>query len=189
MPALYKEFIGKSTTSDELISYLRNHNKYTLPLNLVEIIEFLGIKLENDPDFEHITRLGSISKSGAVVKLWYNPIENQLETRKRFTIAHELGHFFLHFATSQEDMSDDAISFNRDDNSDKTEWGANKFAAELLMPTVDVFVQAKIIIHSYKETTGRATQMPKDEFIEKMAKFFIVSQSAMEYRLSALGVL
>jgi len=189
MPALYEEFIGKSTTSDEFISYLKDHNKYTLPLNLVEIIEFLGIKLENDPDFENITRLGSISRSGSVVKLWYNPIENQLETRKRFTIAHELAHFFLHFATSQEDMTDDVISFNRDDNSNKAEWGANKFAANLLMPTVDVFVQAKIFIHDYKKTTEQAAQMPKDEFIEKMARFFIVSQSAMEYRLNTLGVL
>ncbi|MGP1598951.1 ImmA/IrrE family metallo-endopeptidase [Peptoanaerobacter stomatis] len=49
--------------------------------------------------------------------------------RDRFTIAHEIGHFFLH---------DDAnISFARGENIkpyENPEWQANTFAAELLVP-------------------------------------------------------
>jgi Zn-dependent peptidase ImmA (M78 family) len=60
-------------------------------------------------------------------------------TRQRFTIAHELGHLFLH-ANSIDGvhLDRDFRVHRRDSNSslavDKLEIEANRFAAELLMP-------------------------------------------------------
>lgn len=48
--------------------------------------------------------------------------------RNRFTIAHELGHYFLHAEVGAK-----AIRVNRD-GSDRVEWEANWFAAGFLMP-------------------------------------------------------
>jgi hypothetical protein len=49
--------------------------------------------------------------------------------RERFTIAHELGHYFLHFPRCGAAMAAKRYG------SDRVEWEANWFAAGLLMPS------------------------------------------------------
>lgn len=51
--------------------------------------------------------------------------------RDNFTIAHELGHYFLHF--DPDGSTDGPVVFERY-GSDISEWEANRFAAALLMP-------------------------------------------------------
>lgn len=52
--------------------------------------------------------------------------------RDRFTVAHELGHFFLHFLYFEPDFGAE-VRFNRGGRS-QMETEANMFAASLLMP-------------------------------------------------------
>ncbi|WP_081972805.1 ImmA/IrrE family metallo-endopeptidase [Paracoccus sanguinis] len=64
------------------------------------------------------------------------------EARDRFTIAHELGHFFLHFPQVQKmSPSTPMAATRRVDENDKeqqrAEWEANWFAASFLMPEID----------------------------------------------------
>ncbi len=61
--------------------------------------------------------------------------------RKRFTLAHELGHYFLH-KDKIDGIHQDTVLF-RDSNEDKLgiEYAANDFASELLLPT-ETFIQA-----------------------------------------------
>ena len=60
------------------------------------------------------------------------------ESKKRFTIAHELGHFLLH--EKLEDHSENSKTLNWFKNTENQlkrgiqEWEANDFASELLMP-------------------------------------------------------
>ena len=72
--------------------------------------------------------------------------QNHSSLRKRFTIAHELGHFFLHreerflnILEESEKNNKPELAFFRDKNSslglDSKEIEANKFAAELLIPS------------------------------------------------------
>jgi len=56
------------------------------------------------------------------------------EKRKNFTVAHELGHYFLHYDSSKKDEV--FVSFRGDSNPRETE--ANRFAAELLIPTEEL---------------------------------------------------
>lgn len=62
---------------------------------------------------------------------------NTTETpyRKRFTIAHELGHYFLEYQ-GKEDQWDEAVMFHREKDvvNVKKEGWANRFAGELLVP-------------------------------------------------------
>jgi Zn-dependent peptidase ImmA (M78 family) len=52
--------------------------------------------------------------------------------RDRFTIGHELGHFFLHYPHGPS-APDFAVSFTRY-GTGPVEWQANRFSAALLMP-------------------------------------------------------
>jgi Zn-dependent peptidase ImmA (M78 family) len=100
-------------------------------------------------------------------------------TRKRFTIAHELGHLILH---GDELHIDERFPFAfRDEVSslavDPAEIEANQFAAELLMP------EAWLIA----EIRGQHLDIESEDVIEALAKKFGVSVQSMMHRLSNLG--
>lgn len=54
--------------------------------------------------------------------------------RKRFTIAHELGHYFLHYQVVLKGEGQFRASRYTDGETDRAEWEANWFAAGFLMP-------------------------------------------------------
>lgn len=62
-------------------------------------------------------------------KIQLSPTTSPL--RDNFTIAHELGHFFLHY--DYEHPSEQEVIFARY-GSNQFEWQANRFAAAFLMP-------------------------------------------------------
>jgi Zn-dependent peptidase ImmA (M78 family) len=86
--------------------------------------------------------------------------------RRRFTVAHELGHYILGHQHAPRDTSD----FSR--SRSPIEVQANQFAAELLMPAQVVRTMA---------LSGRAT-------VDQLAETFAVSRQAMEYRLANLSL-
>ncbi|MGE0539174.1 MAG: ImmA/IrrE family metallo-endopeptidase [Dehalococcoidia bacterium] len=103
-------------------------------------------------------------------------------TRKRFTIAHEIGHLLLH---SDDDMHVDEyvpIGFRNDVSSmaiNEREVEANQFAAELLMPA---------------DTISREFQsIPEDvqieDIIDRLSQRYGVSSEAMTIRLSRLKLI
>lgn len=100
--------------------------------------------------------------------------------RRRFTIAHELGHLQMH----PDSLFVDGL-IRRDSTSsvgiDLKEIEANAFAAELLMPRASVLSRAEELI-----PVGGATDAGK--FTRSLAKVFEVSEQAMEYRLVNLGI-
>jgi Zn-dependent peptidase ImmA (M78 family) len=88
--------------------------------------------------------------------------------RKRFTLAHEIGHFQLHRATLQflgESASDIEANW-----VDERELGANVFASELLMPTELV-------------TADFAHREPSFAYIQALADRYAVSLTAAARRL------
>lgn len=101
--------------------------------------------------------------------------------RQHFTIAHELGHFFLHQNSikaqqaiiDEEGRVDQAALYRRDDETgDQLEIEANNFAASLLMP--------EWLVH---EVWGVS------KGIEDAAQLFHVSVVAMSIRLTRMGLL
>lgn len=93
---------------------------------------------------------------------------NDSVTRRRFTVAHELGHFALGHGTSPRDYAFNATT------SDSKERAANQFAAEILMPADTV---RHVIMKGYAST------------VEQLASMFGVSTLAMGYRLENIGML
>lgn len=104
---------------------------------------------------------------------------NQPDARKNFTVAHELGHLFLHMGYKINDelwaKSDDVV-FNRRGNSE-IELQANEFAAAFLMPKSEY----KRVMDEYSK--GDTV------FIDKVAEYFNVSIDAASYRGKWLGYL
>lgn len=102
--------------------------------------------------------------------------------RRRFTIAHELGHLLLH---KGQYIVDSTVRVNLRDAlssmaTDQEEIEANAFAAELLMP-------ASLI----KQALG-AMRVPESRsparLTSQLAEAFGVSTEAMGYRLINLGI-
>ena len=97
--------------------------------DLFAFVKHLGIRLIHKPMPDD--QSGFMRKNGPRWEIGINSLHHP--NRQRFTLAHELGHYFLHRNTQPSWM--DTFTFTRaDEKSDPMEWQANQFAAEFLMP-------------------------------------------------------
>ena len=143
-------------------------------INVKQVAKDLGISLVNH-DFPG-GMSGVFIRQGDELYIGVN--KSHSTQRKRFTIAHEIGHYILH----SEDVihhdnvnleSPDIVLYRSDSVSGHNEVEANAFAAELLMPEqlIDDCIDA-----------GANT-------IDGLARAFNVSPDAMRYRLINLNYL
>ena len=96
--------------------------------------------------------------------------------RDRFTIAHELGHLFLHFPLVQNSRPENGMKATRwvdETNQDlqRCEWEANWFAASFVMPS-----------GSFREACRQYGS------ISTVASIFGVTEAAVRVRASTLNV-
>lgn len=113
---------------------------------------------------------GVIEKFTHYYRITLNKYHSNL--RRRFTLAHELGHFLLHKQHLEDNKKiEDAILFRKQSNTNRIELEANEFAAELLMPKLEFEKEIK---------NGNNT-------IEKLSECFQVSYAAVKYRAFKLG--
>ena len=105
--------------------------------------------------------------------------------RRRFTTAHELGHYFLHPGEDVHvDKTRHALRINLRDKESSTgtrdtEKEANLFAAELLMPSS--FLQSDL------ERMPGLDLLTNDRALAKLARKYKVSTEALTFRLAYLG--
>lgn len=113
----------------------------------------------------------------------YNP--NDSEVRKRFTIAHELGHFILHKINNDMFIDKKEFKLFRNEQSstgeNKMEMEANAFAAALLMPK-------NLLISEVKKHRLDLSGDDEDDAISILAKKFEVSLTAMTFRIDNLNL-
>nr|VFJ62898.1 MAG: protein of unknown function (DUF955) [Candidatus Kentron sp. FW] len=176
----------------KLLERLRGDHDFevTAPINLGRIAEILDIKIHEHIDIDNMDIIGSISVKYLQPIIWLNPVENRYPPRKRFTIAHEIGHFILHINPIEgisEFRDTNKTLYRRDSYWDVTEYEANNFAASLLMPIPLINKHGDNIISSFKKRYN--DKMPIDMFIEEMSSRFEVSDPAMKYRLKNLGAI
>lgn len=93
---------------------------------------------------------------------------NRTFGRRRFTLAHELGHFLMH----EGEFADNG--FESPSNSIERE--ANLFAKELLMPS-------HIVAQTYKDFMSLNIEL---DIVSELSWAFRVSKEAMAIRLSEL---
>lgn len=153
---------------------LRQH-----PIDPMKIADHVGV----DVRYEKLTEISGLTFHGErgsriVVNELHSP------TRKRFTLAHELGHHLLH--SGHRLVLDPSTRVSRRDElsslaTDSQEIEANAFAAELLMP-------ASFLRQSLTDLLSKHSDLDSTEIVAHLAESFEVSDEAMQYRLTNLGI-
>lgn len=143
------------------------------PVDVVGAIRALGIQYREEP--MRADQSGYFQKLGGFYVIGVNM--NESPQRKRFTAAHELGHYVLHRDLMQHGQHMDRL-FSKNpfapqgQISHYHEVQANRFAADILMP-------ANLVSYRYQRNPDLNT----------VAAEFGVSPSAMQIRLKNLGLM
>jgi len=125
-----------------------------------------------------------------------------IETRIRFSMAHEVGHMVLHKAIINELRSESYSGYKEKINSlpakiiDRAELQANSFASYLLIPTSELEMSIENFIHTNKTKFEGLRQILKnvsnenlyDRFSMEIGKVFDVSTQAALVRMSKAKV-
>ncbi len=156
---------------------------YSIPIDPFQIASDLGIKVTDSITRATIKRSGSISRNDdGTVEIWVNIFDANV--RRRFTVAHELGHYVNDDLKENNSIEDYPHTLYRTDgDSSLQERKANEFAAKLLMPQKHIYKQGDAIVQSSEKKS-----VPAEIFIDKMAKIFNVSKGTMTYRLKKIGI-
>jgi len=201
VPFVSTETIG--SRCDELLESV----DYTHgPVKLADICNGLGVRLTESNRRMGIdgdrSILGRINFETAEILLYPDPSEG----RRRFTLAHEIGHFALghgkYFVTEAVDETDLQLSADEDRDSEtirRLEWQANCFAARILLPTKAVLAQLSRLalkhdlrdkghglIYVDYQPTNQATY---HAVIGALGMYFQATKSAVAFRLAGLGLL
>jgi Zn-dependent peptidase ImmA (M78 family) len=149
---------------------LLRHRQADTPETLRRIAEEQGIEIL-EADLHDIS--GALRKEESRWRIYVN--RDDSPARQLFTIAHELGHYFLH-GRLREDFVDGDLVMNRDENDkwDMEELEANEFAGNLVMPAPRI-----------ERVLGART--PTEREVLQLADAFQVSPLAMVIRLRTLG--
>lgn len=160
-----------SKTNDKLeeltSNILLDNDMYKIPVDVISIAKSNDIKVFEASLDKKIS--GAIRYNKATDKFEILINKNDAKVRQRFTIAHEIGHFFLH----KEMLKDDEIHVDilyRMTNEQEKE--VDYFAGALLM-------NKTLLEKAYKDGNS----------ITQLAELFDVSVSAMTVRLDILGLL
>lgn len=103
--------------------------------------------------------------------------EKDMPRRQRFTIAHELGHFFLHL-----DKTGNQTIICLKDEFDWLETEANNFAAELLMPREMFLLELLKLLEKYRKPLEDC----KARVIQGLSDIFEVPFEAAKIRVKEL---
>lgn len=140
-----------------------------LPIDPVRIAKSLGVEVlatQLKPDVSGAL----VKKKGKDPSILLNAGDSK--NRKRFTCAHELGHYIRREARPEQQYEYvDYRDARSSTGTDEEERYANSFAASLLMP--------EVAVRAFSD---------QDLAAFRMAKIFGVSPESMQYRLDNLGL-
>lgn len=133
--------------------------------------ECIPVKIGDIKNEAQISTPGEDEKHSFTIKY----VDEKPEKRVLFSIAHELGHLFLHLLDNDGKLIQKEL-FARNTTSTQKELEANEFAAALLMPE-DAFV---LKCRDIRDENGIN--------ITKVAEYFNVSVQAATVRGNVLGL-
>jgi Zn-dependent peptidase ImmA (M78 family) len=155
-------------------------------VDVKKVAAHLKVEVVDHPFEEDVSGVLSLRNDKATIGVNKNHHSN----RKRFTIAHEIGHFALEHQRPGSVFVDKhgqhtAVIYRNSKSStgeDEQEREANAFAAALLMP-------APLVRAELENTRIELAGEDGDSVISKLSKLFEVSMDAMAYRLAGLRLL
>lgn len=149
-----------------------------VPVDLNAVADFLGLSILEEDLEDSVSGMLVVNDGHGMIGVNGHHHVN----RRRFTTAHEIGHFLLHRAGANVFVDAKPVFFRDDISSSGTERQeveANAFAAELLMPTK----------HLREQVEDEATDLYDDTAVQKLARSFGVSAQALTIKLVRLGLI
>jgi Zn-dependent peptidase ImmA (M78 family) len=173
MATVAPKFITPKEMDEIASGNLKRLDLYAVPVNPATVAAKEGIGVFGttfaDPLVSGVIRKETDGKYQIYVNVTHSPL------RARYTIAHELGHYFLH--KDFREFVDPELNLYRcqigeqESNERAMEIQANMFAASLLMP-VELL----------------STRFASVRDVGQLAREFRVSRSAMGIRIASLGL-
>lgn len=161
-----------------LAETVRESLELTVPVDVEEAVRRLGGELVESESLEDGME-AKVMRTGERFRIAIH--QDRPKTRKRFSIAHELGHLFLHmgYLVNPERWSKssdyrDSVYYRFGHSIEEEE--ANEFAAAFLMPADD-----------FRQAAERLGMDGKCS-VDQVAAFFSTSREATMIRGSSLGV-
>ena len=156
---------------------LMNNDMYKIPVDVIKIANSNDIKVYEGDLNKKISGAIRYNKDENKFEILIN--KNDIKVRQRFTIAHELGHYFLHqdFLKSEEIHVD--IMYRSINNNEAEIEKLREKEKE-----VDYFAGALLMNRTLLEKMHK-----ENDSIKELAEIFNVSVSAMTVRLDILGLL
>lgn len=161
-----------------LASTIRDVFKIPMPItNIDNVVKSLGGEIREDNNLIFDDSDGYISRNGDSFIIYVSPYQSS--NRRNFTIAHEIGHLFLHmgFIVAPDVWKAQGEAAFYRNGSSESEKQAHEFAAALLMPEEEYVKQLKKYTQGNTVTTS------------KIAEYFNVSVEAASIRGKWLGLL
>lgn len=154
---------------------LKHYNYFEPGFDIKKLTKELGIELQSDDLGDEVAGFIVMTDDNSIITVnRTNP-----PVRRRFTTAHEIGHFILH-AKDQPIFIDKTPRMMYRNSASSTgedfkEKEANAFAAALLMPKELIELELQNAPYDISKA------------ISYMAERFRVSENAMSFRLSNIG--
>ena len=161
-----------SEIKDKVKQIKKQYSLNSIPVDLNKILKKESIEVVEKNFVELELKVskqisGMLYIAGNTKLILVNEQDNK--KRQNFTIAHELGHYYLHGGQNAKDEV--FVSFREDSNQKETE--ANKFAAALLMSDDEVKDEYNLVIFPT---------------VSYLADKFDVSKMAMRIKLEQMGL-
>lgn len=171
-----------------LLKDIHMDNRERYPLPVVQLLRQVGFDLFRT-EFQNPQQSGLIAVDSALGE--QNTLfasgriilvnRNDSTAHQRFTIAHELAHYIFDY-----DEQNQLIYYKpylTSETDDDVELRANRFAAELLMPTDDF----KRYFYDLKSEQGDAFSLPNT--VTELSRIFDAPPTAVQKRLYETGIL
>lgn len=158
--------------------------RLSIPVDIEKAVMLLGGEIRCDPNLEAEAK---ITKEGGRFAITLKmEKKGELNGRDRFSIAHELGHLFLHMGYLNKDERWENMDtyvdsvFFRSFAYTTEELEANQFAAALLMPYAE-FIET---VEKYQSESGSNTLR-----VDEIANHFNVTKQAAIIRAKQLKLI
>lgn len=161
------------TAADEVLRAISSD--WLLPIDPHAIAERFGIRVIQVSTSSNVAG-GLLKKTDTPPVIFIN--KDDPANRQRFTVAHEIGHYYRHFIDKHVFEYMDYRDQLSSSGTDPDEIFANQFAANLLMPEEQL----------RQEVDKISATLRNNALIINLAGSFGVSVDAMSIRLKALGI-
>jgi Zn-dependent peptidase ImmA (M78 family) len=166
-----------ASTAEQKAQELLVEMRAQVPIDVSATAEFLGLSIVEEDLEDSVSGMLVVKDGHGVIGV----NEHHHPNRRRFSVAHEIGHYLLHRKGASVFVDSTPVFFRDQISSEGTkqqEIEANAFAAELLIPAASL----------RERLDGQPVDPYDDVAVQRLAKMFDVSAQALTIKLVRLGL-